>query len=190
MQPKGQHHRKPDPQDQSEALQEPQISLMVGLSSRVLMGVRWGSARPPTADLGENMHCGHVEERPSREEHSHSCRAELILRGAARLRTQNTSNQIILKSNCTTRHKMAVGAFLLHVIWSKWWWQVRALQLRRPANVPECASFQGLHASGRRPTRKQQVPRILDQELILFLLSIELDTMFLTDRFSQETHLV
>lgn len=84
MQPESQHHRDPDPEDQSEALQEPQVSLVVGLGSSVPMDIRGGLARLAAADLGENMHCGHVEESPSREEHSHTCRTELVLRRTAR----------------------------------------------------------------------------------------------------------
>lgn len=80
MQPKSQHHREPDSEDQSEALQEPQVSLVVGLgSSVVLLEVREGLTRP-AADLRENMHRGHIEESPSREEHPHTCRTELLLR--------------------------------------------------------------------------------------------------------------
>ncbi len=80
MQPESQHHREPDPEDESEALQEPQVSPLVGLDSSVLLGVGGGLARPAAADLGEDVHCGHVEESPGREEHSHTRRAELVLR--------------------------------------------------------------------------------------------------------------
>lgn len=64
------------------------MSLLVGPCSSVLLGVRGGLARPAAADLREDVHRGHIEESPGREEHSHTCRAELALRGAARLRTQ------------------------------------------------------------------------------------------------------
>lgn len=77
MQPESQHHREPDPEDQGEALQEPQVLLMVALGSGVPLEVSGGLSR---LDLGENMHRGHIEESPSREEHSHTCRTELVLR--------------------------------------------------------------------------------------------------------------
>lgn len=80
MQPQSQHHREPDAEDEREALQEPQVSLLVGLGSSVLLGLSGGLACPAAADLGENMHCCHIEESPGREEHSHTCRTELVLR--------------------------------------------------------------------------------------------------------------
>lgn len=85
MQPESQHHREPDPEDESEALQEPQVWLPVGLGFRVVLRVGGGLA---AADLGEDVHRGHVEESPGGEEHSHTCRAELALRRTARLQTQ------------------------------------------------------------------------------------------------------
>lgn len=66
MQPESQHHREPDPEDESEALQEPQVALLVGLSSGVLLEVRGGLAcSAAAAYLWENMCCGHIEESPS-----------------------------------------------------------------------------------------------------------------------------
>ena len=75
MQPQSQHHWEPDPEDQSEALQQPHVSPVV-----VALEVRGGLARPAAADLGEDVHRGHIEESPSREQHPHTCRAELVLR--------------------------------------------------------------------------------------------------------------
>lgn len=39
MQTQSQHHRKPDPENESEALQEPQVALLVGLGSVVRLEV-------------------------------------------------------------------------------------------------------------------------------------------------------
>lgn len=64
-QPQSQHHRESDPKDEREALQEPQVALLVYLSSSVLLEVRRGLACPAAADFWENMHCGHVEKSPS-----------------------------------------------------------------------------------------------------------------------------
>lgn len=88
MQPESQHHREPNPEDESEALQEPQVSLLVGLGSRKVLRVGGGLACLAAADLGEDVHRGHVEESPGGKEHSHTCRAELALRRTARLQTQ------------------------------------------------------------------------------------------------------
>ena len=156
MQPESQHHREPDPEDESEALQEPQVSLLVGLCSRLVLWVGGGLARLAVADLGEDVHRGHVEESPGGEEHSHTCRAELALRRTARLKDTNTSDQI---TQNTKQGRGGEGsAFLPRVIWSKWRWRLWVLQLKRPVNVPGCTSFRGPRASERRPGRKLQAP--------------------------------
>lgn len=54
-------HREPDPEDESEALQKPQVVLSVCL----LLEFRGGRLRPADADLRKNMHCSHIEESPS-----------------------------------------------------------------------------------------------------------------------------
>lgn len=64
MKPEGQHHRDSNPEDKSEALQEPQVSLLVALGSSVLLRVGGGLAHPVAADFRENVHCGHIEESP------------------------------------------------------------------------------------------------------------------------------
>lgn len=79
MQPESQHHREPDAEDQCEALQEPHVLPTVALAHRLRLEVRGGAARPAAADLGENVHRGHVEESAGGEEHSHTRRAELAL---------------------------------------------------------------------------------------------------------------
>lgn len=66
MQPKSQHHREPDSKDESEALQEPQVVLLVALSPSVLLEVRGGLVcSAAAADLWENVHRSHIEECPS-----------------------------------------------------------------------------------------------------------------------------
>jgi len=100
VQPESQNRREPEPEDQSDALQEPQV---------VLMGVL-GLARP--ADLGENMHRGHIEERPGREEHPHTCRTELVLSRTAGLWTHTHQIKKMPTHQLTIRDKTSDVFFL------------------------------------------------------------------------------
>lgn len=63
MQPESQNNREPDPQDEGEALQEPHVSVLVGLGSCLLLEELRGRLSC-SADLREDVHGGHIEKRP------------------------------------------------------------------------------------------------------------------------------
>lgn len=85
FQPKSQHQWQTNSNYKSDAKREPQGLLLVGLSSFLLLEVRGHLNCLTAADLRENVHRSHVQERPSWEEHSHTRGGELALRRTTRL---------------------------------------------------------------------------------------------------------